>query len=66
MSISSAIIREVILPEIEKEVNTGDNFSSLRQIYHSMILATWFKQNLKESLLGQVYVDQNKEKSIYL
>jgi len=25
-----------------------------------MILATWYKMNLKESLLGQVYVDQNK------
>ncbi|OGW97834.1 MAG: hypothetical protein A2Y04_00050 [Omnitrophica WOR_2 bacterium GWC2_45_7] len=54
------VIRELLIPEIEKEVNTGKNFASLRQIYHSMILATWFKRNLKGSLLGQVYVGKNK------
>ncbi|MFH1359902.1 MAG: AarF/UbiB family protein [Candidatus Omnitrophota bacterium] len=59
-NISSEIVREVIIPEIEKEVNNGENFSLLRQIYHSMILATWFKRNLKESLLGKVYVGENK------
>ncbi|MBP9854679.1 MAG: hypothetical protein KBD53_07420, partial [Candidatus Omnitrophica bacterium] len=54
------IIKEVILPEIEKEVNEGKNFTALRQVYYSMILATWFKRNLKESLLGQVYLGENK------
>ncbi|MFA5089198.1 MAG: WD40 repeat domain-containing protein, partial [Candidatus Omnitrophota bacterium] len=58
--ISEQVIREIILPEIEKEINEGKNFAQLRQIYHSMILATWFKKNLKESVLGKVYVDQNK------
>ena len=57
---SAAIIKEIIIPEIEKEVNEGATFAPLRQIYNSMILATWYKKNLKESLLGQVYVDQNK------
>ncbi len=59
-TISSQIIKEIILPEIEKEVNQGQNFSSLRQIFHSMILATWFKQNLKTALLNQVYSDKVK------
>jgi hypothetical protein len=54
------VIREVILPEIEKEVNEGKTFANLRQIYYSMVLATWYKQALKESLLGKVYVDQTK------
>ncbi len=54
------IIREVILPEIEREVNEGAHFVSLRQIYHSMILATWFKRNLRASVLGRVYVERNK------
>jgi len=58
--IASQIIRELIIPEIEREVNEGENFTRLRQIYHSMILATWFKKNLRESLLGKIYVDQNK------
>lgn len=58
--VSSAIIKEVILPEIEKEVNEGEIFVSLRQVYNSMILATWFKRNLKESFLSKVYVGENK------
>nr|MBP9853896.1 hypothetical protein [Candidatus Omnitrophota bacterium] len=57
---SSEIIRDIILPEIEREVNDGKNFALLRQVYNSLILATWFKRNLKESLLGKVYVEQNK------
>jgi len=58
--ISSAIIKEVLLPEIEKEVNEGKTFAKLRQIYNSLILAAWYKQNLQESLLGQVYADKAK------
>jgi len=63
-SLTENLIREIILPVIEEEVNTGEDFSRLRQIYHSMILAMWFKQNLKESLLGRTYVDQEKVKGI--
>ncbi len=58
--ISTNIIREVIIPAIEHEVNEGTHFAKLRQIYHSMILATWFKRNLKQNLLNKMYVDQNK------
>jgi len=61
---AKTILKEVLLPEIEKEVNEGKNFATLRQIYHSMILATWYKNNLKESLLGQVYVNQNKTNGV--
>src|SRR3989338_3163539 len=57
---SSQIIKEVILPAIEKEVNEGKNFALLRQINNSLILATWYKTALKESLLGKVYVNRNK------
>lgn len=64
--ISKDIIKEIIIPEIEKEINTGKNFSNLRQVYNAMILATWFKKNLHQSLLGQVYVDQGKIKGIDL
>ncbi len=63
-NISGEVVREVLIPEIEKEVNEGKNFANLRQIYNSMILATWYKKNLKESLLGQVYMDQNKTKGV--
>lgn len=58
--ISNDVMRQIILPEIEKEVNTGKNFALLRQVYQALVLATWYKTNLKESLLSQVYADQKK------
>ncbi len=62
--VSTQIIRKIIIPEIEKEVNVGQAFAKLRQIYNCVILAAWFKQNLKETLLGQVYVDKTKTKGV--
>ena len=58
--ITSQIIREIVIPELEKEVNEGEHFARLRQVFNAMILAMWYKRTLKESLLGQIYVDQNK------
>ncbi|HBG61538.1 MAG: hypothetical protein A2Y03_06775 [Omnitrophica WOR_2 bacterium GWF2_38_59] len=57
---AKSIIREIIIPELEKEVNHGKHFALLRQITNSLILATWYKKTLKESLLGKVYVDKAK------
>ncbi|MBF0479757.1 MAG: hypothetical protein HQL26_09770, partial [Candidatus Omnitrophica bacterium] len=62
--VTSQIVKEILIPEIEKEVNEGKTFANLRQIYYSNILATWFKRSLKESLLGQIYVNKNKTKGI--
>jgi hypothetical protein len=59
-TIGSQVIRAIILPELEREVNEGKNFANLRQMYSGMILATWYKKALKESLLGKVYVDKKK------
>ncbi|VAX34801.1 hypothetical protein MNBD_UNCLBAC01-1219, partial [hydrothermal vent metagenome] len=59
-NVTTQIIRDILIPEIEHEVNEGKHFAPLRQIMNSMILATWYKQTLKESVLGQVYVDQGK------
>jgi len=58
--VSTDAIRKILIPAIEKEVNEGQTFASLRQIYNSLILAAWFKQNLKSSILGQIYVDRSK------
>jgi CheY-like chemotaxis protein len=65
-SIASQIVKAIILPELEKEVNTGKNFANLRQILNSLILANWYKKNLKQALLNQVYTDQGKVKGIGL
>ncbi|MBF0619352.1 MAG: hypothetical protein HQL19_04210, partial [Candidatus Omnitrophica bacterium] len=62
----AGIVRDVILPVIEQEVNEGAYFAQVRQAYNSMILATWFKKTLKKSLLGQVYADQDKVAGIAL
>ncbi len=59
-SVSSKIFRDLVLPQIEKEVNEGENFAPLRQVYHSLMLAAWFKRNLRNNILGKVYVGQNK------
>ena len=59
-------IREILIPQIEREVNEGKNFANLKQIYNSMILATWYKKNLKESVLGKFYADSNKIRGIDL
>ena len=60
------VLRQVILPELEHEVNTGKNFAPLRQIFNSLILAAWYKKNLKQALLNQVYANQEKVKGINL
>ncbi len=59
-AITSKIVKEIILPAIEKEVNEGKHFSRLRQITNSLILAAWYKKRLKESVLSQLYVDKGK------
>ncbi|MBF0569634.1 MAG: hypothetical protein HQL18_02530, partial [Candidatus Omnitrophica bacterium] len=56
----SDLVREVIVPEIEREVNEGPTFAELRQMYHALILAIWFKRHLKGSIVNKVYADQKK------
>ena len=54
------VLRDVVIPVLEREVNEGVNFSQLRQVYYSLVLAAWYKRKVKASLLGKVYVDQKK------
>ncbi len=65
-TIGSQIVRDIVIPELEKEVNSGKNFSTLRQIFNSLILASWYKKNLKEALLNQIYADKNTVKGVDL
>ncbi len=58
--IAKQILREIIIPILEQEVNEGQNFAQLRQVYNSLILAIWFKDKIKASIFGQAYVDQDK------
>ena len=54
------IVRDIVIPELTKEVNQGKNFAQLRQVYNSLILATWYKRKIKDSILARVYADKNK------
>src|SRR5208283_3541738 len=49
-----------VIPELTKEVNENKNFTKLRQVYNSLILATWYKKKIKDSILTKVYTDKNK------
>ncbi len=59
-TLAAQIIKEIILPELTKEINAGQNFAQLRQVYNSLILAIWYKKKIKDSILAQVYNDKNK------
>ncbi|MBF0504917.1 MAG: ankyrin repeat domain-containing protein [Candidatus Omnitrophica bacterium] len=65
-ALASQIVREIILPEIEKEVNTGRNFSPLRQIYQALILAKWYKETIQNGLLDAVYTNKKKVAGVNL
>jgi len=60
------IVREVIIPQLEKEINHSEHFALLQQIYHSLVLAKWYKQKVRDSILNHVYIGQNKIKGIDL
>lgn len=59
-TLGNQIVRDIVIPALEHEVNEGQSFAQLRQIYNAMILATWYKKRLKDSLLGQIYMNKNK------
>ena len=53
-----------MLPELEREVNEGENFATVRQVYSGMLLAAWYKRALKESLLSKIYADKARVKGV--
>lgn len=40
---SSQLIREMIIPKLNKEINSSKKYANLRQVYYSLILSRWFK-----------------------
>jgi len=59
-ALASQIVREIVIPELTNEVNEDKNFARLRQVYNSLILATWYKNKIKNSILEKIYADQRK------
>lgn len=52
-------IKEILIPEITKDVNSGENFAPLRQMYSAMILGVWFKNKMKNTFFKH-YINQGK------
>jgi phosphotransferase system HPr-like phosphotransfer protein len=65
-AIGASIVREIVIPEITKEVNTGKNFAPLRQIYQALILSKWYKETIQNGLLDALYTSKNKVAGINL
>ena len=59
-SLSKQLIREIVLPAIEREVNTGKNFATLRHVYYAAILAKWYRELIQDTLMAKAYVGKNK------
>jgi hypothetical protein len=60
MEISKQILREIVVPAIEKEVNEGRNFAQLRQVFYALVLAQWYQDAFKGSILNRDYSGQKK------
>jgi GNAT superfamily N-acetyltransferase len=54
----------IILPRLREEVNSGEDFLSLREATSAVMLAAWFKLRLKECVLNRVYADSKKIRGI--
>ncbi len=50
---STQLIRELIIPNLTKEVNRAKRYSALRQVYYSLILARWFKERFSSQSTAQ-------------
>ena len=59
-TLGSQIVREIVIPALTREVNQGKNFAQLRQVFYSLILATWYKKKIKDSILNKIYSNQDK------
>ncbi|MEI8012890.1 MAG: hypothetical protein WCI27_10520, partial [Candidatus Omnitrophota bacterium] len=54
------VFREIILPELRRQVNEDKLFAPVRQVYTALVLATWYKRHWAEGTLGTGYVGRNK------
>ncbi len=58
--LSAEVMKEVVIPEIEREVNQGETFANLRQIFQAVILAAWVKKGQRKNWLVRSYANQGK------
>ena len=52
------VFKQTILPLIQTDVGEGGNFAVLRQIFSAQILAVWYKELLKRSIMADMYINR--------
>jgi superfamily II DNA or RNA helicase len=57
-------IRRWLIPVLDEQVNQGKHFAVLRQIYHALILAQWFKRRLHDEIWSRNYIGHKKTAGI--
>lgn len=62
--IYNEVAREILLPQLRREINEGRHFATVRQVFGAMILATWYKRHLRQGLLLEKYVGKNKVRGV--
>ena len=63
-TLGSQIVREIVIPELTKEVNEDKNFAKLRQVYNSLILATWYKKENQRQYPAHKFMTIKKIKGL--
>lgn len=58
--VTKNLLREIIIPALEREVNEGQNFAVVRQVYYAAILAKWYRELIQNTLLADAYVGKNQ------
>ena len=53
-------MRRWLIPVLDEQVNQGEHFAVLRQIYHALILAQWFKHRLRDEIWSRTYIGHKK------
>ncbi|MBF0484816.1 MAG: hypothetical protein HQL25_08950, partial [Candidatus Omnitrophica bacterium] len=66
LSAQTALMKEIIIPVLEQEINQGKDFVLIRQIFNSLILARWYRDYVLNSAIQKYYVDKNKISGINL
>lgn len=48
-TLTEQLMKEIIIPAITKDINESPNYAPLRQVYHSLILAQWYKRKYQNA-----------------
>jgi hypothetical protein len=64
-ALASQIVREIVIPALTKEVNEGKNFAQLRQVFNSFILANWYKNKIKDSIINKVFSNRKRIANLF-